>query len=452
MLKIFGTDGVRCKVNEEPMTPDTCLKIAKTVAYLLSNRRSKKSRVIISKDTRLSGYTFEPLMTSGFVSMGMDVILTGPLPTPALSMLITSLRADMGVMITASHNTFEYNGLKFFDSNGDKITKDLEDNIEKIVNDEKKYTNIATTDFQTGKAKRLEDTIGRYSEYLKLSLNKKTNFKKIKIVLDCANGSTYQIAPTIFWELGCDVVSIGNNPNGKNINSDCGAVNIKKLSEKVLETKSCIGFAFDGDGDRLIIIDEKGNKIDGDKILALLSKILQKKGKLNKNTVVATVMSNLGFQDYLESSLNLKLIRTSVGDVNVIKEIKENNYSLGGEQSGHIIIGDYSKTGDGILVALKILESLVDSKLKTSELFDLYESFPQEKINLSINQKLSSKLKNDIEKLSQSFQKKKPHLRYLIRESGTEPLLRLLVEGKNKLEVKKEINVLSNKIKELLNE
>ena len=451
MLKIFGTDGIRCKVNEEPMTTDTCLRIAKAAGYLLSNKEKKKSRVIISKDTRLSGYIFEPIMTSGFISMGMDVILSGPLPTPALSVIIDSLRADMGVMITASHNTYEYNGLKFFDSNGNKISKGLEDKIENIVLDEDEYNKISTINFETGKAKRLEDAIGRYSEYLKLSLEKNINFNKFKVVLDCANGATYQIAPMIFWELGCRVISIGNQPDGRNINYRCGAIDIKQLSKKVLDTKSDIGFAFDGDGDRVIIVDEKGNEIDGDKILALITKELIKNNKLNKRTVVSTIMSNLGFENYLNEILDVKLIRTAVGDINVIKEMQDNLYSLGGEQSGHIIIGEHSKTGDGILVALKILEILYKSKLKTSELFNVYNPYPQKKINLPISKKPNRKMHANIQNLYENFQKKNSHLRSIVRESGTESLLRLLVEGKDEKEVIKEINNLSNNIKEIIN-
>tara|TARA_Y100000590_G_C15722417_1_gene1013956 strand:- start:1910 stop:3268 length:1359 start_codon:yes stop_codon:yes gene_type:complete len=446
MFKIFGTDGVRCKVNEEPMTPDTCLKIAKTAGYLLSNKNIKKNRVIVSKDTRLSGYLFEPLMTSGLVSMGMDVILTGPLPTPALSMLITSLRADMGVMITASHNTYEYNGLKFFDSKGNKIVRELEIQIEDIVLNNKKYNKIINKGFKTGIAKRFEDTIGRYSEYLKSSIEKNTNFKNMKVVIDCANGATYHVAPNIFWEMGCEIISINNNPDGKNINENCGAVNIKQLAKKVVEVKADIGFAFDGDGDRLIIVDEKGKSVDGDKILALFAKELLKNNSLHKKTIVATHMSNLGFEKYLNNVLGVKLIRTDVGDINVIKEIQKNSYSLGGEQSGHIILSDFSKTGDGILVSLKILEILKKSKVRTSQLFDIYNSFSQEKINLPLKRRLNGKHNKIIKELSENVKKNNPHLRYLIRESGTEPLLRILVEGKNKREVKNEIN---NLIKDL---
>ena len=432
MYKIFGTDGVRCKVNEEPMTPDTCLRIAKTAGYLLSNKESKRNRVIISKDTRLSGYVFEPLMSSGFVSMGMDVILVGPLPTPALPMLINSLRADMGVMITASHNTYEYNGLKFFDSKGNKISKELEKKIESFVLSEKKYLTIEAMNLNTGKAIRLEDAVGRYTEYLKQTLKKNTNFNKIKIVLDCAHGATYIVAPTIFWELGCDVITIGNQPDGKNINYKCGAVNIEKLSKKVIETNSDIGLAFDGDGDRLIAVDEKGCEIDGDKIIALLAKDLLFSNKLKKKTVVSTIMSNLGFESYLKNELGINLIRTPVGDINVIEEINNNGYSLGGEQSGHIILSEFSKSGDGILIALKILEILKNSNIMASELFKIYESYAQEKINLPIERSFNSKINKNIKQFFITTQRKKPHLRYLVRESGTEPLIRILLKAQIK--------------------
>ena len=452
MSKIFGTDGVRCVVNQEPMTPDTCLRIAKAAGYLLSNKVSKKNRVIIAKDTRLSGYVFEPLITSGFVSMGMEVILLGPLPTPALAMLIGSLRADIGVMITASHNTYEYNGLKFFDSLGKKISTTLEKQIEEIVLNNKKYSKISSFHVKTGRAKRLEDGIGRYSESLKQALEKNTNFKGIKIVLDCANGATYKVAPSIFWELGCEVIAIGNQPNGKNINYKCGAVFTKQLSKKVLETNSDIGFAFDGDGDRVIVVDEKGKEVDGDKILALLTKNFLNLKYLKKKVIVSTVMSNLGFENYLKQKLGIKLKRTAVGDRNVINEMNKYNYMLGGEQSGHIIIGKYSKSGDGILSALKILEIFKKNSKKTSKLFDLYKSYPQEKNNLKLDEKINSKTKKNIEKIIIKQKKSNPTLRYLVRESGTEPILRILIEGLNLKKVKDEMNKLTQVIKKKLNE
>ena len=447
MKKIFGTDGVRCIVNQEPMTAETCLKIAKTTGYLLSSNKKGKKRVIISKDTRLSGYLFEPLLTAGFISMGMDVILVGPLPTSALPMLIKSLRADMGVMITASHNTYQYNGLKFFDIKGNKIVKSLEKKIESIVYDKAKYNKIISLTYESGKAIRLEDAKGRYSEYLKSTLEKTSKIKKIKVVLDCANGATYNVAPSIFWEIGCDVITINDNPNGKNINDNCGAVNIKELSQKVLSSKADIGFAFDGDGDRLIAVDEKGFEVDGDKLIALFTKEFIKLKKLNKKTVVTTVMSNLGFEKYLTSDLGVNLIRKNVGDINVITEMQKNNYTLGGEQSGHIILGQYMNTGDGILAALKITEFLSNQNLKASKIFDLYQTYPQIKKNIYIKEKMTKKIENQINSLYSMYKREYKDLRFLIRRSGTEPLLRVLVEGKkNNI-----VNVVSLKLLSNLN-
>jgi len=341
MKKIFGTDGIRCIVNQEPMTTETCLKIAKVTGYLLSHTNKYKKRVLISKDTRLSGYLFEPLLTAGFISMGMDAILVGPLPTPALPMLIRSLRADLGVMITASHNTYEYNGLKFFDSEGYKFNRTIEKKIENIISSTTKYNKIINLSNISGKALRLDDAQGRYSEYLKSTLNNKTKYKNLKVVLDCANGATYNVAPNIFWELGCEVIVINNMPDGKNINLECGAVNVTSLSKKVIKEKADIGFAFDGDGDRVIVVDEKGSLIDGDNIIALFAESFLQLNQLNKMTVVTTVMSNLGFEEFLKKKLGIKLIRTNVGDVNVIEKMKKQKYSLGGEQSGHIILGNY---------------------------------------------------------------------------------------------------------------
>ena len=452
MIKIFGTDGIRCKVNQEPMTADTCLKIAKAAGYILSNKKIKKNRVIISKDTRLSGYLFEPLITSGFVSMGMDVILLGPLPTPALPMLIKSLRADMGVMITASHNTYEYNGLKFFDNNGDKISRDLEIKIEKILSNKERYKKISNLGFESGKAVRLMDAPGRYSEYLKSTFDKKIKLKKFKVVLDCGNGATYNIAPTLFWELGSEVYSINDRPNGRNINKNCGAINIKELSKKVLSVKANIGFAFDGDGDRLIVVDEKGNLVDGDKIIALFSKNYLKKNILKKKTVVTTVMSNLGLEHYLKNDLGVKLIRTNVGDINVIGKMQKNSYVLGGEQSGHIILGDYSKTGDGILVALKILEIMSSTKMKSSKIFGIYDQYPQVKINIPINKSLNDNLKNKLKKIVKKNESQYSNLRFLVRESGTEPLIRILVEGKKQDLVTKASKQINIQVKKILND
>jgi len=449
MGKIFGTDGIRCLVNHKPLTAETALKISKTVGYLLKSRNKNNSRVIICKDTRLSGYLYEPLIAAGFISMGMEVILVGPLPTPAVPHLMRTLRADIGVMITASHNTFEYNGIKFFNSDGYKISSKLEKQIEDIVLNKRKYSNILNSDVNTGKAVRLEDASGRYSEFLKSTLDKKIKIKKLKIVLDCGNGATYEIAPNIFWELGHDVIFINNKPNGKNINDNCGAVNVNQLSKKVIKEKADIGFAFDGDGDRLIIVDEKGNEVDGDKIIALFAKYLIKTQKNNsKFPVIATVMSNLGLENFLLSNLDIKLKRTSVGDINVIQEMQKYDSILGGEQSGHIILSEFSKTGDGILAALKVTEIISKLKISSSSMFNLYDNSPQVKVNIPYK-KISEKKMKYIKNLNNKKIKDK-NIRLLIRLSGTEPLVRLLVEGEDLEKVQQQAKTLEKKVRTIL--
>ena len=446
MRKIFGTDGIRCLVNQEPLTPETTLKISKTVGYLLKSKKKNNSRVVICKDTRLSGYLYEPLITAGFISMGMQVILVGPLPTPAVPHLMRTLRANIGVMITASHNTFEYNGLKFFNADGYKINSQLEKQIEDIVLNKGKYSKIIDNEINTGKAIRLEDASGRYSEYLKNTLNKKIKIKKLKIVLDCGNGATYDIAPNIFWEIGHKVISINNKPNGININNNCGAVNVKELSKKVIKEKADIGFAFDGDGDRLIIVDEKGNEVDGDKIIALFAKHLVKiRNKNSKFPVISTVMSNLGLEKFLLSNIKIKLKRSSVGDINVIQEMQKNNSILGGEQSGHIILSQFSKTGDGVLAALKVTEIISRLKKSSSSIFNLYEDFPQIKINIPYKKISESNMKY-IKNLNNKKIKDK-NIRLLIRLSGTEPLVRLLVEGKDLKKVQQQAKFLEKDIR-----
>ena len=437
MSKIFGTDGIRCLVNEEPLSAETCLKISKTVAFLLKKKNSQTSRVVICKDTRLSGYLYEPLVTAGFISMGMDVILVGPLPTPAVPLMIKTLRADIGVMITASHNTYEYNGLKFFDSTGSKLSSLIEQKVEKIVLDNKKYSKISNKTFVSGNARRLEDASGRYSEFLKSTLTKTSSKRKLKIVLDCANGATYNIAPNLFWELGHNITAINNNPDGLNINKNCGAVDVKSLSQNVIKEKADIGFAFDGDGDRLIVVDEKGNEVDGDKIIGLLCKSYVKpKNKSNEHDVIITVMSNMGLEKYLTNKLKLKIKRTSVGDINVINQMKKSKSMIGGEQSGHIILSEHSNTGDGILAALKITEILISNKNKASKIFDLYNDFAQSKINLTYKTK-SAKLLKILDKLKNNKLYNNKKIRSLVRLSGTEPLVRILVEGQEVTEVKK---------------
>ena len=446
MSKIFGTDGIRCLVNKEPLSAETCLKISKTVAFLLKKKNSKNSRVVICKDTRLSGYLYEPIVTAGFISMGMDVILVGPLPTPAVPLMIKTLRADIGVMITASHNTYEYNGLKFFDNSGTKLTSSIEKEVENIVLDNKKYSKISNNTFVSGNAKRLEDASGRYSEFLKSTLTKTSSKKRLKIILDCANGATYNIAPNLFWELGHNIIAINNNPDGLNINKNCGAVDTKSLSQIVIKEQADIGFAFDGDGDRLIVIDEKGKEVDGDKIIALLCKnYVKSRKKSNQHDVIITVMSNMGLEKYLTNKLKLKIKRTSVGDINVINQMKKSKSTIGGEQSGHIILSEYSNSGDGILAALKITEIITSNKTKASKIFDLYNDLAQAKINLEYKAK-NNKLLKIVTKLNSDKLYNNKKIRSLIRLSGTEPLVRILVEGQELNDVKN----ISMEIKKLI--
>ncbi len=450
MTKIFGTDGIRCLVNQEPLSTETCLKISKSVAYVLRKKNKESSRVVICKDTRLSGYLYEPLVTAGFISMGMDVILVGPLPTPAVPLMIKTLRADIGVMITASHNTYEYNGLKFFDSFGLKLNSTIEKKVEQIVLNKKQYSKVINNSFVSGNAKRLEDASGRYSEFLKSSLVSKSSKKKLKIVLDCANGATYNIAPNIFWELGHRVITINNNPDGLNINRKCGAVDTKYLSEKVLLEKADIGFAFDGDGDRLIVIDEKGKEVDGDKIIALFCKnFVKPKNRANQHDVIITIMSNMGLEKYLTQKLKLKIKRTAVGDINVINQMKKSKSLIGGEQSGHIIMSKYSSTGDGILAALKISEIICNKKQRPSNLFNLYQDYYQEKINL-VYKKKTSKLIKILDNLKKNKTFNNKNIRSIVRLSGTEPLVRILVEGQNEIIVKKLSDKLKNSVRPYL--
>ncbi len=450
MSKIFGTDGIRCLVNHEPLTVETCLKISKAVAHILKKKNSQNNRVVICKDTRLSGYLYEPIVTAGFISMGMEVVLVGPLPTPAVPLMIKTLRADLGVMITASHNTYEYNGLKFFDSDGFKLHPNIENKVESIVLDNKKYEKLSNNSIIPGKALRLEDAPGRYSEFLKNTLSKKKIKKKLKIVLDCANGATYNIAPNLFWELGHKVIAINKDPDGMNINKNCGSVDTSKLSKMVIQKKADIGFAFDGDGDRLIVVDEKGLEVDGDKIIGLFcKKFIKPKNKLNKFDVIITIMSNMGLEKYLKNKLKLRIKRTSVGDINVINQMKKSNAMIGGEQSGHIIISKYSNSGDGILAALKICEIICSSKSKVSNIFNLYKDYSQEKIDLKYN-KMNNKLLKTIDNLKKDRSLNNKNLRSLVRLSGTEPLVRILVEGLNKNKVKEKSIKIKNIIRSCL--
>jgi phosphoglucosamine mutase len=345
--KIFGTDGVRGKANIYPMTPDILMRLA-VAAGKHFTRGDHRHMVVIGKDTRLSGYMIEPALTSGFISVGMDVMLVGPMPTPAIAMLTSSLRADMGVMISASHNPFEDNGIKFFGPDGYKLSDEVERRIENEVLDGGITGLAAAKDL--GRARRLEDAPGRYIEFVKSICPKHIRLNGLKIVIDCANGAAYHIAPPVFWELGAEIIPVAVTPDGCNINLNCGATDIEMMRQTVLEHGADLGISLDGDADRVVMVDEKGNTIDGDNILALIAMSWQKSGYLTGDGIVGTIMSNMGLEKYLET-LGLKLYRTPVGDRYVSAAMHEHGINVGGEQSGHIILTDYSTSGDGLIAA-----------------------------------------------------------------------------------------------------
>jgi phosphoglucosamine mutase len=432
--KFFGTDGIRGRANTAPMTADMALKIAIATASALREMnkkagRERTNRAIIGKDTRLSGYMFEEAMCAGFVSMGMDVILVGPIPTPGIAMLTRSLRTDVGVMISASHNLFEDNGIKLFGPDGYKLPDDVERAIEvKIEGDLSKELALPA---DLGKATRLEDAQGRYVEHVKGSFPKGLNLEGLKVVVDCAHGAAYKVAPQVLWELEADVVSIGVAPNGRNINDGYGATATDALQKAVVEQKADIGIALDGDADRVIMVDEKGQKIDGDQLMAALALSMQKAGTLAQDTIVATVMSNLGLEKFLETK-KIKMLRSQVGDRYVVETMREKGASLGGEQSGHIILSNHNSTGDGLVAALQVLALLKQQNKKASEALRVFSPLPQILRNVKFgsgvkpldNSKVQDAIKSAEKKLSNDG-------RLLVRASGTEPLIRVMAEGQD---------------------
>lgn len=427
MRKLFGTDGIRGTANTEPMTAEIALKVGMAAgAHFIDG--DHRHKVVIGKDTRLSGYMVEPALVAGFVSVGMDVVLVGPMPTPGVAMLTRSLRADLGVMISASHNLYADNGIKLFDSLGLKLSDEVEIEIEKRISGEIK-TKLANPD-KLGRAKRLDDAQGRYIEFVKHTFPRRKSLAGIKIVLDCANGAAYKLGPTILWELGAEVITIGVNPDGFNINAECGSTSPGAMCAEVVKQGADIGIALDGDADRLIICDEKGRIIDGDKLLAVIARHQNELGQLQGGGVVATSMSNMGLEKYLES-IGLHLIRTEVGDRYVSKFMRENGYNVGGEQSGHIIMRDYVTTGDGLVAALQILAVLVEQGKPVSRVCDVFDPFPQ--ILKNVHFRGANPLENST--LKQAINQAEKELgsegRVLIRKSGTEPLIRIMVEGKN---------------------
>lgn len=439
--KLFGTDGVRGKANVYPITAEVALKLGMAAAEVFQNG-SKKTKIVIGKDTRISGYMIEYAITAGLVSMGADVLLVGPMPTPAIAHLTKSFAADAGIVISASHNPSEDNGIKFFDKNGFKLSDEIEEKIEKLAL-KNNFKTSKITGKNIGRAKRIDDASGRYIEFAKGSI-KNMSLKGLKIVLDCANGAAYKIAPLIFDELGAEVITLNNKPDGLNINKKSGALHPDTLSLIVKKTKADIGIALDGDADRVIIVDEKGEVVDGDEILAISAIYLKKQNALFKNSLVITHYSNLALDSLMEEN-RINVIRVENGDRYVIDEMRKNKYSLGGEQSGHIIFSEYSSTGDGVISALQILKIMQETKEKISVLKKALKKYPQCLINVKVKEKKQISHMKDVEKEINNIEKELGKKgRIFVRYSGTEKKCRVMVEGKDK----KHVHYLANKVAE----
>ena len=431
MRKLFGTDGIRGKANIHPMTTEVAMNIGRAVAKVFrSNGKSRHPRVLIGKDTRLSCYMLENALSAGICSMGVDVLLVGPMPTPAIAFLTTSMRADAGVVISASHNPFEDNGIKIFSNDGFKLPDHVEARIEELI-ESSTLTSDMPTGADVGKAFRIEDSQGRYIVFAKRTFPDDLTLDGLKVVLDCANGATYKVAPSVFEELGAEVISMGVSPNGTNINDQCGALYPESMKKAVLENGADMGIALDGDGDRLIVVDEKGLVVDGDHIMAICAKYMIENRTLNYNTVVSTVMSNMGLEVALES-MGGRLVRTQVGDRYVVEAMRQKGYNFGGEQSGHLIFLDHITTGDGILAALQLLAVMQRTRRPLSELAGVMESFPQTLHNIRVKERRDvEQIEGLAEKQEQLEQELAGRGRILIRPSGTEPVIRVMVEGED---------------------
>ena len=441
MRKFFGTDGIRGLTNRAPMTAETAMRVGMAAgAHFL--RGDHKHRVVIGKDTRLSGYMLENALVAGFTSVGMDVVQVGPMPTPAVAMLTRSMRADLGVMISASHNPFLDNGIKLFGPDGYKLSDEDEMQIEFLLTQEARLADPS----HIGRAKRIDDARGRYIHAVKQSLPESVRLDGLKMVLDCANGAAYNSAPTVFWELGADVVAIGVEPNGTNINAQCGSTAPGLLQETVVASGADIGVALDGDADRLIIVDEKGRLVDGDQIMALIGASWARQGRLKGGGVVATVMSNLGLERFLEGE-GLRLERTKVGDRYVLERMKSGGFNVGGEQSGHMILSDHATTGDGTLAALQVLAELVGAGKPASELLHRFDPVPQ----LLKNVRFAGGKPLDNAEVQAAIAEGEAALkgrgRLVIRASGTEPVIRVMAEGDDAGQVERVVDMICDAVR-----
>ncbi len=439
--KFFGTDGIRGRTNAGLMTAATAMKVGQAAGtYFL--RGEHRHRVVIGKDTRLSGYMLETAMTAGFTSVGMDVVLLGPMPTPAVALLTREMRADVGVMISASHNPFEDNGIKLFGPDGYKLSDEAELAIEAMIEQDLPLADAN----DVGRARRIEDARGRYIHAVKASLPHNIRLDGLRIVVDCANGAAYHVAPSALWELGAEVIAIGVEPNGKNINAGVGSTHLDALKARVREVRADIGIALDGDADRLIVVDEKGATVDGDQIMALIGGRLHEQGALRGGGVVATVMSNLGLERYL-NGLGLDLVRTSVGDRYVLEKMREGGYNVGGEQSGHMILTDHGTTGDGTVAALQVLAALIASGKPASETLHLFDPVPQLLKNVRFAGGKPLEAESVKAAIAAGEARLAGHGRLVIRPSGTEPVIRVMAEGDDAGEVAQVVDTICEAVR-----
>jgi phosphoglucosamine mutase len=425
LRKLFGTDGIRGAANTEPMTAETMMKVA-IAAGRHFTRGDHRHRVIIGKDTRLSGYLIEPALTAGFIAVGMDVVLTGPMPTPAVAMLTRTLRADLGVVISASHNPYEDNGVKFFGPDGFKLSDDIELEIERNLD---AGGPLAPSD-QLGRARRLDDAEGRYIEFVKNTFPRGLRLDGLKIALDCANGAAYRMAPAVLWELGAEVITVGADPDGYNINQGCGATHPETLQGQVVAHGADLGIALDGDADRVQLIDEEGYLVDGDQLMGLIARSWHEGNRLAGKSIVGTVMSNLGLEKYL-GSLGIGLLRAPVGDRYVVEMMREKGCNVGGEQSGHLILSDYATTGDGLVAALQALAVIVAAGRPASEVLRVFTPLPQVLKNVKVNGGALLEMQPVRAAIAAAETQLGASGRLLVRKSGTEPLIRVMAEGED---------------------
>ena len=429
MRRLFGTDGVRGVANEEPMTGEMAMRIGRAAAYLFRNKQGRH-RIVVGKDTRLSGYMLETALASGICSMGGDVLLVGPLPTPGIAFITVDMRADAGVVISASHNPFSDNGIKIFSGNGFKLPDEMEQRIEELIFSGK-LERVRPTGREVGKAFRIDDAMGRYAVFLKHTFPEHLTLEGLKIVVDCAHGAAYRVAPTILEELGAEVFSVGVEPDGENINLNCGSLYPELISRLVREKGADLGFTLDGDADRAIFTDKTGKVIDGDHIMAICALDMMREGRLKKNTLVATVMSNMGLEMVIKKAGG-SMVRAAVGDRYVVEEMVKGGYNLGGEQSGHIVFLDHNTTGDGMLTALQVLAVMQKKGASLAELADVMKVFPQTQRSVRVKAKKDLSQIPQIQRMIKECQQELGEQgRIVVRYSGTEPLLRIMIEGEN---------------------